>query len=488
MRAVLWCAVPVSTAWVRFLFWIYLLFLVWAAATVTNPADPDLWHRLAVGEFIWKTGHFPPGDTFSYLSDYRLVADHEWGGAMIFYPLWLRGGGAAIVATKLVSLAITLALTAWAGMEDRRPTMLMGAFYALVLLALLPSFQSTVRCMVFTNILFALWLYLFQRERRGHSVPTFLYVLTMILWANLHGGFVIGLVWLLAVAVVEWIYGGSWKKWAVRFVFCTMATLVNPFGWQLWIATGRALITPRRDFAEWAPVSWTSDAMNYIGFKLLFLSILVALAIQIYRKGWRRIDRPSVILIGVFMGLALISARHTSLFAVVAGALIPNLFGFRWTYLIHIRPLRRLCAVAINAAMVLVPLFSALMVLPGAGGLRLEYSPDDCPVNAVAYLQHEDIRGNLLVPFNYGSYALWELRGKMRVSMDGRYDLVYRPKTYLRVHDFFAAKGDWQGLLTTPAPNAILVPRSADVYLKLRTEPGWREAFHDPYDAVFLPR
>ena len=153
----------------------------------------------------------------------------------------------------------------------------------------------------------------------------------------------------------------------------------------------------------------------------------------------------------------------------------------------HVRPLRRLSAVAINSAAVLVPLFAALMVLPGAG-LRLEYPPDDSPVDAVAYLQLQNIRGNLLVPFNYGSYALWELRGKMRVSMDGRYDLVYRPETYLRVHDFFDATGDWHGLLATPAPDAILVPRSAEVYLKLRTEPGWREVFRDPYDAVFIPR
>ena len=269
-----------STTWVKFLFWIYLLFLVWAAATVTNPADPDLWHRLAVGEFIWNTGHFPPGNTFSYLSDYPQGVDHEWGGAMLFYALWQRGGGAAIVATKLVSLAVTLALIAWAGMRDRRPTMLIGAFYALVLLALLPSFQSTVRCMVFTNILFALWVYWFQRERSGRPIPTFLYVLAMILWANFHGGFVIGLVWLAVVTLVEWIYQGSWKIWALRFGLCTLATLVNPFGWQLWIATGRALVTTRRDFAEWAPVSWTSDLMNYLGFKLLFLSVLIALAIQ----------------------------------------------------------------------------------------------------------------------------------------------------------------------------------------------------------------
>ena len=172
MHAVLWCAVRVSTPWVRFFFWVYLLFLIWAAATVTNPADPDLWHRLAVGEFLWQTGHFPPGDAFSYLSDYKHVADHEWGAALVFYGLWQWGGGTAIVATKLVTLTVTLALVIWAGLRDRRPTVWMAPFYALVLLALLPSFQSTVRCMVFTHILFALWICWFQRERQGRPVPT----------------------------------------------------------------------------------------------------------------------------------------------------------------------------------------------------------------------------------------------------------------------------------------------------------------------------
>jgi hypothetical protein len=471
----------------RFLFSGYLLFLVWAAATVTNPADPDLWHRLAVGEFLWRTGHFPLGDTFSYLSDYQHVADHEWGGALIFYGLWQWGGGTAIVVTKLVTLAVTLALVVWAGMRDRRPTAWIAAFYALVLLTLLPSFQSTLRCMVFTHILFALWICWFLRERQGRPVPTFLYVVTMILWANLHGGFVIGLAWLLVLTVLEIVYQGSWKKWTVRLALCTLATLINPFGVQLWIATGRALVTTRHGFNEWAPVSWGSDLLNYPGFKLLLLGVIVALAIQIYRKGWKRIDQSGVILIGVFMVLAMISARHTSLFAIVAGALIPGIFPLKWPYDLRRRPLRRLVAVGVNFGIVIVPFFMALRVLPGAG-LSLEYPHVAYPVGAIAYLQRQDIRGNLLVPFNYGSYALWELRGKMRVSMDGRYDLVYRPETYQRVEDFFSAEGDWETLLTTPAPDAILVRRSDNVYFKLRAEPGWKEAWRDPWDAVFLPR
>lgn len=478
-----------STPWVRFFFWVYLLFLVWASATATNPADPDLWHRLAVGEFLWQRGHFPPGDAFSYLSDYKQVADHEWGSALIFYTLWQWGGGSAIVGTKLVTLTITLALVVWAGMQDRRPTAWLAALYALVLLALLPSFQSTVRCMVFTQIFFALWVYWFQRERQGRLVPTFFYVLTVIVWANLHGGFALGLAWLFLVTVIEGVRQGAWKKWAVRFGLCTLATLINPFGWQLWIATGRALITSRRGFGEWAPVSWISEPLLYPGYKLLFLGVLVALAIQIYRKGWKQIDGPGVILIGAFVVLAMISARHTSLFAVVAGALVPGLFPSEWAPTRSTHPVHRLRAMAVNSTLLLVPFFTALRVLPQGAGLSLEYPHVAYPAEAVAYLQRQNIRGNLLVPFNYGSYALWELRGKMRVSMDGRYDLVYRLETYQRVDDFFFARGNnWQSLLTHPAPDAILVPRSDDAYSKLLKEPGWTEAWRDSWDAVFLPK
>jgi hypothetical protein len=187
------------------------------------------------------------------------------------------------------------------------------------------------------------------------------------------------------------------------------------------------------------------------------------------------------------MLLALSSARHTSLFAIVAGALLPGLFPLKWPSYLHSGPVRRLAAVALNSALLIVPFFAALIVMPGAG-LALEYPHVACPVEAVDFLQRENVRGKLLVPFNYGSYALWELRGKMRVSMDGRYDLVYLPETYRRVDDFFSARPGWRDLLTSPAPDAILVPRDADVYVKLRNEPTWKEAWHDPYDAVFLPR
>ena len=248
-----------TSPWPRILFWTYLFILVWADGTTFNYADPDLWHRLALGEFLWNHGHFPPGDTFSYLADYKNIADHEWGSAILFYSIYrATGGGAlfdsAMVGLKLITLALTLALVVWAGLRQRRVSVLGAAFFAIVLLALLPSFLSTLRCVVFTHIFFALWLYWFQCERHGTRIPTWAYPAAMLIWANLHGGFVVGLLWLALVGALEFWQRAPWQKWAIRLALCTLITLVNPFGWRLWESTFRALFTSRQGFAEWAHV------------------------------------------------------------------------------------------------------------------------------------------------------------------------------------------------------------------------------------------
>jgi hypothetical protein len=479
----------VSTPWLKFFFWAYLLFLTVVAAMAANPADPDLWHRLAVGEYLLRSGHFPAGNTFSYLADYQVIADHEWGSAVIFYSLWRAGGGTAMVVAKILTLLVTLALVVRAGLGSRRPTILVTGFYAVVLLALLPSFQSTLRCMVFTHIFLALWVWLWQRERRGRPVRDWVYPLTVVPWANLHGGFAIGLLWLGAVGVMEGALGGRWQPWARRLALSFAATIVNPYGWNLWTSTARALVAHRQGFGEWAAVVWIGEPISsYAGYKVLLPGAIVTLAYAIYRRGWRGVDRSGVLLVGLFMLLALDSARHTSLFAIVAGAVLPGFLREHSSFSSMRRPLRRMTYLVSSSTLAAFPFFAAIVLALPSATLTLSYPSVACPVGGVEFLRQQGVRGNLLVPFNYGSYALWQLRGQMRVSMDGRYDLVYTRATYDRVADFFDARRDWHGLLTSPAPNAILMPRSDPVYTQLRTEPGWTEAWHDEADAVFLPK
>ena len=93
----------------------------------------------------------------------------------------------------------------------------------------------------------------------------------------------------------------------------------------MWYATGRALVTTRLGFPEWAAGPWIAEPLSYLGYKVLLPGTVLALALvdlparlEERRPAWRDSHRASS------LALSLDSARNTSLFAIVAGALLPG--------------------------------------------------------------------------------------------------------------------------------------------------------------------
>ncbi len=469
-------------------FWIYLTFLVIVYGTSINIADADLWHHFALLDYLLRTGHFPVGDTFSYDADYQLIPDHEWGSGLLFYPAYLLSPSTGLVVVKLIALGLTLALTVRAGLGQRSPTLLETFFYSLVLLALLPSFLSTIRSGAFTHLFLALWVLWFQRERAGAPIPYAGYVVTMIVWANVHPGFMVGLAWLALITAWEFMTARAWLPRFMLLVLCLLATLINPFGWEIWTGISHAASISRDAIEEWGPVPWIQPYNTFSGYKLLLLWSLVIIFSHIHRSGWRKCDQIAVVLYVIFVAISLLAARNASLFAIVAGGLIPPLFAPEKSLhdLHEWRPwLQRL---TVRAILVILPLILAARLISTSQGFSLTYPPYSYPLGAINYLRDQKVTGRLLIDFNSGSYALWELRGQMRVSMDSRYLLVYSPETFQKVQRFFAGENHWRDVLTDPAPDAVLVDLPDPIYPKMRAEPGWTQVYQDATHAVFRPK
>lgn len=95
-------------------------------------------------------------------------------------------------------------------------------------------------------------------------------------------------------------------------------------------------------------------------------------------------------------------------------------------------------AAAARGALVLLLIVSALSV----GGALLspvrkgespyQFSYRNFPQSAVTWLCENGAGGNLLIHFNEASYALWALRGRYRVAIDGRYEELYPEETFRR--------------------------------------------------------
>jgi len=468
-------------------FWLYIALLVVVYGTAINKADTDLWHRFLVADYLFHTGHFAPGNTFAYLGTPSIKPDIEWGSAIVLYGTFLLSGGTGIVILKLVALGATVALTIRAGLGRQAPTMLHAFFYNLIILGLISSFLSTVRAEAATHVLFALWILWFQQERRGCRISIWTYVLTMAIWVNLHGGFILGFIWLGALALLEFATGGDWKRRVKIFALCLVATLLNPFGYQMWIAVFEALFIPRIGFEEWAPVPWLHDIGHFAGYKLLVLWVAATVAVHVYRSGWRKSDVTSIALLGLFLIPSLLHARQTSIFAIVAGGLLPPLF-LPEKHLSEIHEWKPwLTRVIVRSILVILPLIYALKLMPANQGLHLTYPPETAPVGAIQYLKASGTTGNLLVDYNAGSYASWELRDKMRVSLSSRYEAVFTYATFEKVQRFYAREEHWQDALTDPKPDAILVSRTDPIYGTLLTERDWTQVYQDTTNAVFKP-
>ncbi|MGO8699674.1 MAG: hypothetical protein ACLQVY_18395 [Limisphaerales bacterium] len=402
-----------------------------------NITDGDLWAKLAIGETFCATGHVPLHDVYAFTPVLPEYIDHEWGSGVVFYTSlrWLGPPG-----LMLLKIALALGALGLAFLTGRR----YGCGVDLLLLlsipaaaCLLPGYIPVVRCHAFTFFFFAATLCALEELWQEHRWPAVALPLGMMAWANLHGGFVVG----LAVIFLDCAAGCVLRKNAWTMVFtavaCAAVTFVNPYGLDFWRYLLPALLHPRARIAEWRPpplLAWD----DFWGFRLLFVLTAIALA-----TGWRRVTRKnllgfSVLALTAYLGWR--SRRHGPFFGVAVLAFAgPYLEASlarpaaRW----KIRPLLALGILYGAIALIIITRF-----LPAASWQPLAPVGED-PVREVDILSRAAATGNVATPFAWGSYVAWRLYPNVKISMDGRYEAAFPESTFALNNDFFDHHGDW---------------------------------------------
>jgi hypothetical protein len=117
---------------------------------------------------------------------------------------------------------------------------------------------------------------------------------------------------------------------------------------------------------------------------------------------------------------------------------------------------------------------------------RIIVDPDTYPVSAVRFLKMNRIQGNLLLPFDWGEYAIWKLYPACKVSIDGRFRTVY-PEAVIKDH--FISRHDaarWRTLIEK-YPADLLLVRQIPFFQTLIKEDGpWVYVYSDAMAIVFL--
>lgn len=469
-----------------------LILVVIAIADLNRLADPDLWGHVRFGQAVLSAGHIVWRDPYSYSAPGHLWLNHEWLSELIMGTLYNHLGVFGLKLMKLGCAAVIVVFLAASESETGAPPLIQFAILLFSALAIVPYVQF--RPQVFSFALLSALIYMLTREvYRRRAAPLWLAVPMLAVWANLHGGFILGIATLAiysAVSGVQDVVNHRAVARALRLgaitALSTLATLANPYGLGAWRAVLHALFNPytRIVMVDWQPLlnaialSWHSQAVGPI-YLLLGIVPMAALALSFILSPSKD-DLPLIAIAAVMSAAAFISVRNLPV-AVIANAAplarhLPRALERRWPA-IRDDPRASRPASRLNRA-ILAILALAIFAFTDLFSNRLT-SVNPYPVSACAFMKDHGLKGNVLGLFGWGEYLIWNLPPDSKVFIDGRYDTVYPQAVLEKLFVFTYNQAGADAALTQYPTDYVLIEPDSGARKLMDSRRDWRLIYSD---------
>lgn len=384
-------------------------------------SEPDFWWHLKSGEIMWQNRGLLQFDPFTFSGD-EVVSSREtlilkgyWLWQLVAYGLY------ALLGLTGIFLLNFLTLGAMAGvviqqMRRQQVNYALGILLLVLGFSLLRANYTLERPQVVSFLLAAILVALLARVRDGGRLGWSLPLL-MLVWANLHGGFVVGDLILLcfsAGVMIEYRQDLPRLRHLLGWIAIGLgASLLNPTGAlafsELFTFQGSALMTGVTEYRN----TWVKFEQGSWSMAILWL--LIALyGLGIWRS--RRFYWPEGV-VALFLALfSLAYVRNVGFFAV---AMLPDI-GFHWQrgrslQSRSIPPVLQYLVVIISAVALLWQANDDWQRRSKEGSISAFY-----PVKTAQFIQTSGLQGKMFNDYNVGGYLLWKLYPQHRVFIDGR--------------------------------------------------------------------
>jgi hypothetical protein len=463
-----------------------------ALATADNFAEPDLWIHMLTGQTILRTGRIPRFDTYSYAAANMPWHNHEWLSQVVLAFCFAHLGVFGLKLWKLLVstvLIVALAIGLSASHASARIQRL-----TLILTAVAISTQMQFRPQLFTFMMVAVVMAALAIEIYRGGAPLWVLIPLFTLWANFHGGYIVGLGALGVAAGVLFLQGFADRArikpaWRVGLVglACAAATLINPFGVGLWTGVAHSVGDPliRQIVNDWVPLPklmlhmWRTEPrqlLQDLAPIFLFVAFFAAVAIAPDPE-----DAPLVAVAIIFIAAGVYAARN------VAPAVIALAIPLARHASLALEPGHERAAQEVSAepAPALLGVCALMLALVGGTFFDRLATWKPVPTGALAYMQQHALHGNILCQFEWGSYVLWHMGDSFKVYIDPRGELVYTDKMEGDYARFFYGMEGAQSLLDAYPHDYVLMgtdTRGADL---VRKDPRWHLLYSDQTAVLF---
>jgi hypothetical protein len=459
--------------------WVFLVAFGATLATTRNIlTDQDPYWHIAAGRWIIAHGAVPHHDVFSFSMSGAPWVPHEWLSEVILAAGYDQFGWAGLVVGTAIVFATTLAFLVALLLRYLPPSAALAATLGAWGLCVA---HLHARPHVFGLLLLVVWLGVLVGARHEERAPAPVFALLMVLWANLHGGFVVGLA-LAALLAGEALFEAAERPsvlraargWGLLGGLTLLAAVATPSG-----LSGLLLIFDfmRMPFALSTINEWRSPDFQYFQplEAWLLLLILGALSAGV------RLPVTRIVMLLLLLHEALVHRRFAEVLGLATPLLLAPALGIRLRAT-GMAPLDRGLAAATKVNRPLgLALAGIAIAVATTVVLRSDISNDTdrfAPSAAVQFAKDHHLTGPVFNDYEFGGYLIFS---GIAPFIDGRADM-YGDAFLKRA----ATPSEMPALLQQYAVAwTLLDPRDARVVL-LDHLPGWRRLYTDDIAVVHV--
>lgn len=458
--------------------------------------DGDTGFHIRAGEYILEHNSIPRTDIFSYLSPPPEWTAHEWLAEVIMAVIHKEMGLTGVVVFYVI--LITLSFYILFKLLEKCCENVLLVWFVSVFVTICTAIHWLARPHVFSFLILIIWYFIldsYENEKRNSLI--YLPIL-MLVWVNLHGGYIIGFVLIAVYFIVNLFLGFFGKldkkidrreKTKIYFYVgsaCIFTSMINPFGYEI-------LFFPFNLVGEKFLMAHIGEFMPTNMQKSLPFKHLYFFSMFLIMMSGRKKNIIEILLFILFSYMALYSVRYTTLFAIiVAPIILKHLNDFfekskseivSW-FKIRMANISKANKKAKGAIWPII-VVSVLVFLGRAGLIKYDVDPKRHPVDAVEFLLEEPIPGKMFNNDEFGDYLIYAAYPRYKVYFDGRSDMYGADyvKEYRKV---VTLERGWDDLLEDKAIGWVFYNSDSPLSRLLTEKKDWRLIYSDGLANIFV--
>lgn len=460
--------------------YVYLYFLLLGKELLY---DGDTLSHIGAGRWILEHGAVPTTDPFSHTMRGADWTAFEWLSQVVLAVVYSWGGWILVVALTALAFSVTTALLTRALLKSMEP------IYVVLFVALAIAMTMghvLARPHMLAMPLMMAWVIELVRASEASRAPSLWMLPLMTLWANLHGGFTLGIAFACVFALEALLavrgkphFARLARAWGVFLVLMVAASLLTPHGPRgLWV-TWQVLF--QDNYALSRIGEWRSP--NFHIFQPLEIWLLGAFALALH-QGLRLPPLRLLLLLGL-IHLSLKHIRYAELLGLLAPVFLATPLAQQWQKRQEAKPQLELAdrffgklarpAGQGATAICLTLMLGTPLWMSGARPVHLPEAM--APVAAVQAAQEAGVKGQVLNGYEWGGYLIFK---GIAPFIDGRSDM-YRDtfiKDYVAALELHTTDG-FETLLEKYKIGWTLLPPQVAAVALLDHLPGWRRIYAD---------